>query len=171
MKILKFALLFLLATGTAFAETPSYIQVAPDGTGKKVDQAQITYGGNTVQRQVITIGDPSTGADIAAVDSSGRLNVTAPNVTLAPTNVSIGTSSTAVLASNTLRKYAYVENTTTTPAWVTIGTSAALNTGIYLGPGGGYEFSSLLGNVDTRAINAVSVGTSGTILFSVLEGQ
>lgn len=169
-KKLLLALIVLLGLQCAsFAETPSYIQVAPDGTGKKVDQAQITYGGNTVYRQGITLGDPTTGANLAAVDSAGRLNVAAPNVTLTQTPVSVGTSSTALLSLNTSRKYAFIENTTSTPAYISIGTSATSGTGIYLGPTGSYEFSSLLGNVDTRAINAIS--TSGSINILVLEGQ
>lgn len=163
------ALLFALLALPAFAETPSYIQVAPDGSGKKVDQAQITYSGNTVYRQGITIGDPTTGSNLAGVDSVGRLAVAAPNVTLAQTMVSVGTSSTSLLALNTARKYAFVENTTSIPAYVSIGTSATTSIGIYLGAFGSYEFSSLLGNVDTRAINAIS--TSGSINIAVLEGQ
>lgn len=153
----------------AFANAPSYIQVAPDGTGKKVDQDQITYSGNTVQRQIISIGDPATGGNVATVDASGRMSISFPNVTSTQTNPSITTSTSTALASNSSRKYALVQNTTATPAWMMIGSSATVGTGMYIGPYGLYEMSSALGNLDTRVINAIS--TSGTIAFAVLEAQ
>lgn len=166
---IAFALALLLGAQTVFAATPSYIQVAPDGSGKKVDQNVITFGGNTVYRQTIGIGDPTTGTSVAAVDAFGRLNIGAPNVSFTHAHTNVTTASTSVLAANSSRKYAFIENTTSTPAYLDIGTTAATTTGIYIGPFGSYELSSTLGNLSTAQVNVIS--TSGTIAFATMEGQ
>lgn len=43
------------------------VQLATDGTGKKVDTSEITVGANTVERQRINISDPTAAAGLAAV--------------------------------------------------------------------------------------------------------
>lgn len=54
----------------------SFVQVPPQSTGEKIDVNQISDGGgNNVDRQVVSIGDPSTYANKAAVDASGNLSV------------------------------------------------------------------------------------------------
>ena len=43
------------------------IQVAPDSTGKMVDVSELTVGSNTVERQRVVIGDPTTATSLADV--------------------------------------------------------------------------------------------------------
>lgn len=53
----------------------SYVQVAPDGTGKQIDSQSLTNAaGQTVYRQNIVIGDPTDITEIASVDD-GHLSV------------------------------------------------------------------------------------------------
>ena len=40
----------------------SYVQLQPDSTGKKIDTAELTVGGNTVERQIVVLADPSAAA-------------------------------------------------------------------------------------------------------------
>jgi hypothetical protein len=46
------------------------VQLATDGTGKKVDTSEITVGANTVERQRINISDPTAAAGLAAVSNA-----------------------------------------------------------------------------------------------------
>jgi hypothetical protein len=55
-----------------------YFQLPPDSTGKKVRTIEQTVGANTVEHQVMVVGDPTTPGNMAAVDSSGRLGVQNP---------------------------------------------------------------------------------------------
>ncbi len=48
----------------------SEVQLQPDGTGKLVDTGQVTTGAGVVQRQRVSIADPSTGAAQAAVSNT-----------------------------------------------------------------------------------------------------
>ena len=45
----------------------SFVQVAPDSTGKKVDVSQLTVSAQTVERQRMVIADDATAAALAAV--------------------------------------------------------------------------------------------------------
>lgn len=55
--------------------TFNVIQVPPASTGLKVDTAELTNGSNTVERQVVVLGDGNTAASIATVNKSLALNV------------------------------------------------------------------------------------------------
>lgn len=59
----------------------SDVQVAPDSTGKLVDTASLTTGAGTVQRQRMILGDNTTAANYAVIDSSGRVAVVAVDST------------------------------------------------------------------------------------------
>lgn len=48
----------------------SDVQIAPDGSGKLIDTSSLSTGAGTVQRQRVALGDPSTGAALAAVKNS-----------------------------------------------------------------------------------------------------
>lgn len=50
----------------------SFVQVAPDSTGKKIDNSQVTTGSGTVQRQRIVLGDDE--GRLATVTHDGLLN-------------------------------------------------------------------------------------------------
>ena len=145
------------------------LPVDTSNTGKKIDNVQITNENSiVVQRQVLSIGDPSNAANRATVDGFGRLNVASPNVTLSASNPTIGTSSSVILASNVNAKYRYILNNTAQILWLTFGGTALVNQGLPINPGGSYEMSSQIGNLDTRAINGVLA--SGSAAVSATEG-
>ena len=125
-----------------------------DGSSIYWPYTKMAFGADGTQTLVT-----STNALPVAINTTVTYTITNPTVT---------TSTTALLASNASAKYRFIQNTTSTGAWMNIGASAAVGTGIYLGPNGSFEMSSTAGNLDTRAINAIS--TSGSILFSVSEG-
>lgn len=50
--------------------TPSFVQVPPDSTGKKIDNVQVVVGANTVDRQVIVLADPADPAGYVSVLAS-----------------------------------------------------------------------------------------------------
>jgi hypothetical protein len=49
----------------------SFVQVAPDGAGKKVDTSQLVDGANTVERQRVVLGDDNDPNGLAGVDAGG----------------------------------------------------------------------------------------------------
>lgn len=53
----------------------SFVQVAPDSTGKKVDTSQLVDGANTVERQRVVLGDDTDVNSLARVTSDGELVV------------------------------------------------------------------------------------------------
>lgn len=58
----------------------SFLQVAADSTGKKLDTR--TEGTNSEHRQVVVLGDPGTNAGVAAVDATNGLSVNVTNSSL-----------------------------------------------------------------------------------------
>lgn len=54
----------------------SYTQVPPNSTGNKIDTVTVTDGSDTVHRQVVSVGDPTTTARIMAVNADGSVPVT-----------------------------------------------------------------------------------------------
>lgn len=63
--------------------TESSIALPPDSTGKKLRTAQVATAPGTVEQQVIVIGDPTTPANLLAVNTDGSVNtrtsITSPN--------------------------------------------------------------------------------------------
>lgn len=53
----------------------SFVQVAPDSTGKKVDTSQLVDGANTVERQRVVLGDNLDVNALARINSDGELQV------------------------------------------------------------------------------------------------
>ena len=47
--------------------TPAYVQIAPNSTGAMIDGAQVTDGGQTVMRQIVSLGDPTTPGNVVQV--------------------------------------------------------------------------------------------------------
>jgi len=79
--------------------------------------------------------------------------------------VSVGDSTTAVLAENPNRSFALFINDSDTVIYLNIGGAAVLNDGVRLNPSGGaYEMSRALGNLDTQAVNAISSVASKNLL-------
>lgn len=87
-------------------------------------------------------------------------------VTLTHTTLTTTTTSGAALAANVGRKYAFFQNDSDTPIYLKVGAAAVANQGIRLNANGGsYEMSTLLGNLDTRAVNAIHGGTGNKVLL------
>lgn len=85
------------------------------------------------------------------------------------TTAAVGVAPGAALAANPARKYALLVNDSDSVIYLKIGAAAVANAGIRLNASGGsYEMSAAYGNLDTRAINAISTGTGKVLL--VAEG-
>jgi len=56
------------------------IQLPPDSTGASVDTVDVTTGAGVVKREVVSLGDPTTGANRAAISAAGAVKVDASSV-------------------------------------------------------------------------------------------
>ena len=56
-------------------QNPSDVQVQPNSTGQAIETVLVTQvvTGNTVGRQVMVLGDPNVGANVAGVTAAGQL--------------------------------------------------------------------------------------------------
>lgn len=123
-----------------------------------------------------TAGIP-TGAELKETDTGAEFvfNGTAwapkrEKSAIAHTAATIGVASGAALAANANRKYALLVNDSDTAIYIKIGSAAVVSEGIRLNAqGGSYEMSAAYGNLDTRAINAISSDAGQTLL--VTEGE
>lgn len=59
--------------------TDTFVRVAPDSTGARIDAGQLSVGGNTVARQRIVIASDSVAGGVAPVDSVTGLSVNVTN--------------------------------------------------------------------------------------------
>lgn len=59
----------------------SFIQLPADSTGKLLRTEQLVVGVNTTQQEVVTLGDPTTSANLAGVTAGGALKVDGSAVT------------------------------------------------------------------------------------------
>lgn len=102
------------------------------------------------------------------VDSSGRQIISGREpATLSNTGVSVGTSTTQVLASNANRLYAAIVNDSDNEIYLALGASAVLSRGILLNPNGGsFEITSV--NPFTGVINAICAVAAQVL--TVVEG-
>ena len=147
--------------------TDAVINVTTLTSGTPVDNSSVSTSQGTVYRQRVSFFDPVQNQG-ATVDTTGRLNTGAPNVTTTITNPTVATSTTMLLSSNASARYRFFENNDIADAWLAIGAAAVVGQGIKIRAGGSYEMSPQIGNMDTRQINAIS--TSGSLAFSVSEG-
>ncbi len=85
----------------------------------------------------------------------------------APINVSVGTTSTIVLATNKDRKYALIANDGGEKAYLGMATTALFGKGIPIAPGGNYEID--VDNLETDVITAIVA--SGTTTLSIQEAN
>lgn len=75
----------------------------------------------------------------------------------------------AMLASNTARRYALLQNIGTVDVDIKIGAAAVASQGIRLtANGGSFEMGAVFGNLSTAAINGITA--SGTAVVLVTEG-
>lgn len=84
-------------------------------------------------------------------------------------SANVGVTSTPVIAANGARQYLLLVNDSDTAIYVTLGTTATMNSGIRLNAGGGsFEMSALMGNLYQGSISAIS-SVAGKALL-VTEG-
>lgn len=90
-------------------------------------------------------------------------------LTLAHTVVTVGNTSTTVLAANALRQYALFINDSDETVYLSLdGTAAALNDGVRLNAAGGsYEMSVRLGNIAQGAVVGICASGSKKLLVTV----
>lgn len=58
--------------------TPGFVKVQPDSTGKIIDTVELVVGANTVERQVVVLGDPTSATGYAPVTPNGLVTQTSP---------------------------------------------------------------------------------------------
>lgn len=118
--------------------------------------------------------DPSGNLVPVAVDSDGHLIVSSNGDSGAfdtlspgyPTQISVGTTSITLLPANPLRKYGHVSNNSGEAIFIQFQSSAALNQGVKIGPGGFYTLE--VNNLYRGDINAI--GLMAGQLIDVVEG-
>lgn len=90
-------------------------------------------------------------------------------LTLTHTAATATTSTGAMLAANTSRRYALIQNVGSTPVFLKVGAAAVANQGIMLqANGGAYEMSAAFGNLATGAVNGIT--STGSAVVTVTEG-
>lgn len=115
----------------------------------------------------VTFENGKGGTAVAMLDANGSPSGTA--LTLTHTTATATNSTGQMLAANTARRYALLQNIGSTPVFLKIGASAVANEGIMLAANGGsYEMSGAFGNLATGAVNGIT-GT-GSAVVTVAEG-
>ena len=161
---------------------------APTGKRRKADGAVVDIASMIEALHKALVTDKNAG--VLLYDANGAPLLTAANpgsvkvvnadaeaiptkltgsITEVASTVTVGVVTGLALAANANRKYASFQNISDTAIFLTINSSAALNQGIMLNPNGGtYEMSIAAGNLDIRAVNAISAAASKALL--VREG-
>lgn len=99
------------------------------------------------------------GVDIGDVDVTSLPKIT----TMTPTEVSVGSGSTAVLSANTSRLYALFQNDADETIYLYLGATAVANKGIRLAASGGsYEITTT--NLYTGQVKAICASGSKNLL-------
>ena len=85
------------------------------------------------------------------------------------TQVSVGNTTTLVLAANGNRQYASFKNVSDTQISLKVGAAAVVEDAIVLESGESYEMSEAIGNLVTGAVNGITA--SGTKVMAVYEAE
>ena len=85
-----------------------------------------------------------------------------------PTNVTVTSSSTEIVAANTARKWLVLTNIGNGDVYVAVGQTALSHKGALLGKGGG-SVSLGVDMITTEAINGIT--SAGSAIVMILEGQ
>lgn len=145
--------------------TPSYVGLPADGTGKKTDFVELTNeNAVVVEREMVSIGDPATASNRAAVDTQGSLQVTTPpiaGVTETTPTIASSVGGTTLFASNANAKYRFFQNNSAVEIFVRFdGTAPTTTNGMKIEPYGSYEMSKGEGNLYTGAIKAIAASST-----------
>lgn len=90
--------------------------------------------------------------------------------TLGHATVAVTVSSQEAVEANPRRTYLLLQNDSTSAIYVSFGATAALGQGVRLNAdGGSLEISARNQNLDSRAVNAIHAGPSGTVNLLVTE--
>lgn len=107
---------------------------------------------------------------IRMVDAAPYIAEIAEYKTPTHTSINVTTTTSVVLAANTLRKYTIIVNNSDDPIYLAFGNSAQVNLGICLPTKySSYEMSAMQGNLYKGAIQAIHGGT-GTKQILITEG-
>jgi len=140
----------LLPNGAALADDTS------NPTLTQIASFLMAYDGSTWDRV------RGTSANGLSVDVT-RIGMTA--LTIAHGNQTATTSSATMLASNSSRRYALIQNNGSVDVWLSLGGTAAANAGIRLAANGGaYEISAAHGNLFTGAIAGITASGSAVVM-------
>lgn len=92
--------------------TDSYIQVAPNSTGAKIDNSQLTQNdGAVVNRQRVTNGDPINVNNLQRTDALGNSQTReAISITEIDASMTVGTAFETAIAANTAQVWVDIEN-------------------------------------------------------------
>ena len=82
------------------------------------------------------------------------------------TEATVGVTSVLALAANADRSYALFVNDSDAVIYLKFGVTAVVNEGIGIQSGGSYVVSANEGNLDTRAVNAISTAAAKELLVS-----
>jgi hypothetical protein len=148
------------------AET--FVQVPPQSTGLKIRTEEVTANAQTVEMQVVVVGDPTTAANLASVSATGAVKVDA-SATTQPVSGSV----TAVQATGT-NLHVVVDSA---PSTAVTGTVAASQSGTWtVQPGNTANTTAwkVDGSAVTQPISGsvtANIGTSGSLaLDATLTG-
>lgn len=86
----------------------NYVQLVTDAsnTGKKIDTVELTVSANTVERQVVVLGDPSGASSIAAVKAASTLaQTTDPALVVRPLGWTDGTNTAPTMDAGARRGF------------------------------------------------------------------
>lgn len=158
-------------------------QVIVDSTGHLLVSGTVSDTNPSVSITGTTA--PISATEVAGIDSSGNLHPIAVNssgavevvgsltttqgfsvISVGPTQISVGTNSTQLLAANPSRLYAHIINNTSNTVYIQYSSSAALNQGIKLSAGGFLFISG--GDLYLGVVNAIALMPNQ--LIDIIEG-
>lgn len=130
--------------------------------------SEVLTGGPIPGSATFIAGSDGTAARALKVGTDGSLGSSTASavVTQSAGGVSVTTATTVVLASVTTRKGCQIVNTGTAGVTLTLGATAVVKSGIWLGPNGGSWDGTLSNVVWTGTVNAIS--DSGTNIITVV---
>lgn len=131
-------------------------------TGDPVPTDATLVAGKDPSGNLVPVAVDSDGHVITSTDGGG-FDTLSPGY---PTQVSVGTTSLLLIPANPLRKYAHVSNNSGESIFIQFQSSAALNQGIKIGPGGFYTLE--VTNLYRGDINAI--GLMAGQMIDIVEG-
>ncbi len=173
----------VVATGSATGSVNSssitnqagsvYVDVVNDGTTNRLcvdTELEVTSATINNIKNLSTDGTKNN-LRYGRVDSSDNQLVVEQGQSLTPTHssISVGTSSTSVLSSNSSRKNVLIQNISDTNIFINLGGTATLNNGILIQPNASYEISYMQGNLFTGSISAICSASGKSLIVTEFQ--